>query len=139
VSAAAAFVDRLNWEHDHRNCERDEAPILYVGLPDGSVEERPLPTTWAVCDVCNGEGKHVNPSIDCGGLSAEDFADDPEFAEDYMRGAYDVTCNKCAGRTTIRAVDWDRLSAEDRALYEKQLDEEAADRAIERAERLMGA
>lgn len=120
---------------DHRNCEPDRAPVLY--LADGT--EHQLPTRWAVCPVCNGNGSHVNPSIDAGGLSAEDFADDPDFAEDYMAGAYDQPCNRCRGRTTVHEVDMDRLSPEHRAMYEKQLRDAAADRACHMAELLAGA
>lgn len=120
---------------DHRNCEPDTAPVLY--LEDGS--EYQLPTRWVVCPVCNGEGSHVNPAIDAHGLSAEDFAEDPDFAEDYMAGAYDQPCNRCQGRTTAREVDVDRIPAEYRALYERQLRDEAADRAMHIAELRAGA
>jgi hypothetical protein len=138
-AAMQAHLDRINWENDARNCDADEAPVLYCTDADGNDIEKPLPTTWAVCDVCNGNGSHVNPSIDCGGLSAEDFADDPEFAEEYMAGTYDQTCNRCQGRTTVRAVNWDALSEDEAKAYQKQLDEDAQCRAWEAAERRMGA
>lgn len=57
---------------------------------------------WMICPACQGEGKCVNPNIDSNGLTAEDFADDPDFAEDYMSGLYDVTCGACNGRGSIR-------------------------------------
>jgi len=57
-----------------------------------------LPLKWEVCGTCNGAGSHVNPSIDSNGLSAEDFADDPDFEHDYFSGAYDIPCNECGGR-----------------------------------------
>ena len=60
-----------------------------------------VPMEWGVCPTCQGEGKHVNPSIDAHGLSAEDFAEDPEFAEDYMRGTYDVPCHECQGQRVV--------------------------------------
>ena len=41
----------------------------------------------------------VNPSIDCGGISADEF--DPEFAESYMSGVYDVDCSCCDGEKRI--------------------------------------
>lgn len=127
------------YENDARNCEPAGVPVLYVEQADGTVAEVALPTRWEVCPVCEGAGTHVNPAIDAGGLTAEDFADDPDFAEDYFAGAYDQTCNRCKGRSTVREVDFDRLSPEVRELYERQLREEAATRAEERAERLMGA
>lgn len=130
-----AYIERLNFLNDSRNCQRDSTPILY--LEDGT--EMQLPTTWSVCDVCNGNGSHVNPSIDCGGLSTEDFAEDPDFAEDYFDGAYDQTCNKCAGRTTVRTVDLDALSDEHRKMYAEQLEDDAEMRSMQRAEFLAGA
>jgi len=54
-------------------------------------------TEFEVCDMCDGHGKVVNPSIDAGGLSAEDFYDDPDFREDYFFGVYDVICPNCNG------------------------------------------
>lgn len=130
-----AAMERANALLDCRECEADEAPVLF--LEDGT--EKPLPTTWTVCDVCNGNGTHVNPSIDCGGLSAEDFAEDPDFEEAYFSGQYDQTCNKCQGRTTVRAVNWDAMSEEDQKLYQQQLNDEAADRRTAYYEARMGA
>lgn len=129
-------TDAINYLSDSRVASGvAEAPILY--LEDGS--EVALPTTWAVCEVCEGKGTHVNPSIDAGGISAEDFHDDPEFAESYFRGDYDQPCNHCRGRTTVQAVDWDALTVSQRALWQAQLQEEANDRACHLAEIRAGA
>lgn len=119
-------IDDYNFAADSRN---QPAPSFVLYLDDDEIE---LPTKWVVCSVCDGNGRHVNPSIDCGGLSAEDFGDDPDFRADYFGGTYDVTCNRCNGRTTERAVDWDALTPEQVEAYEAQLD---ADRYAE-AERL---
>ena len=97
-------------------------------------DRRVLPHKWAVCDVCRGNGTHVNPSIDCGGLTARDFDQDPDFAEAYWRGEYDQPCNKCGGRTTVPVPDFDRISDEDRKLYEAQQDAEYADRESQLSE-----
>jgi len=40
------------------------------------VDEMEVPIHYVVCPTCNGRGKHVNPSIDCNGLTAEDFEQD---------------------------------------------------------------
>lgn len=37
-----------------------------------------MKSKYVVCPVCHGEGKTMNPNIDAHGLTAEDFADDPE-------------------------------------------------------------
>jgi hypothetical protein len=68
-----------------------EATFLNATIPDGLI----------VCPICEGKGKYVNPSIDSHGLSAEDFAEDPDFAEDYFRGTYDIVCKCCAGRNVV--------------------------------------
>lgn len=52
---------------------------------------------WQICFTCRGDGHVVNPNIDAGGLSAEDFLEDPDFAEDYRNGAYDIVCRTCEG------------------------------------------
>jgi hypothetical protein len=73
---------------------------------------------YIVCPVCDGEGTTVNPDIDAHGLTHEDFDEDPEFAEDYQSGLYDITCRACAGK---RVVTRDRID---------ELEENAADRRL---------
>jgi len=77
---------------------------------------------WIVCPVCEGEGKTVNPAIDCNGLTSEDFAEDPDFAEDYRSGVYDITCRACNGQ---RVVTKERI---------RELDQNAEDRRLAAAE-----
>lgn len=130
-----------NYYNDHRvrgAYRAGKKPILWNELKDGSMEEIVLPTKKEVCPTCHGTGKHVNPSIDCNGLSAEDFAEDPDFREDYMRGTYDVTCYECGGNNVVDAVDWDRMTEAQTKAYEEQENEEAEYQAMCRAERRMG-
>ena len=63
--------------------------------------EQPVRVRFEVCPVCDGRGKHVNPSIDAHGLSREDFDEDPDFAESYFRGDYDTRCNLCGGEKVV--------------------------------------
>lgn len=70
-----------------------------------------VPFTWAVCDRCEGKGTHVNPSIDCDGLTREDFDDDPDFADSYRAGEYDVPCAACQGRRVMPQTDDPRVLA----------------------------
>lgn len=129
-------IDDVNYARDPRNCGRcPERVYIY----DDEGIERELPTRWEVCDVCDGRGHHVNPSIDAGGLSAEDFADDPDFREAYFRGDYDQRCNRCGGRTTIRVVDRDACEPELLAAYDADLEAQARDDAERLAEIRMGA
>jgi len=74
--------------------------------------EAELPKRKIVCPTCNGTGKHVNPSIDSHGLSASDFHEDPDFAESYFSGTYDVTCYECGGDNVVDEVDFERAERE---------------------------
>lgn len=87
-------------------------------IEDADGNEIALPAIFRVCPRCEGAGSHVNPSIDGNGLTAEDFAEDPDFAEEYMRGSYDVPCQQCGGQRVIEAVDASRFTAEQRAAWE---------------------
>lgn len=134
-------IENLNYYSDQRvQAEPAGVPVAFYDHPDGGgQEEVPLPWKWAVCDLCSGKGTHVNPSIDAGGLTAEDFHDDPDFAEQYRDGLFDVPCRQCRGRTTIPVVDEDACPPDLlKAYYQQQMDE-AADRAAHLAELRMGA
>ena len=56
---------------------------------------------YEICNLCKGSGTIVDPSIDCSGISAEDFANDPVFAEEYTAGKYNITCTECTGKRVI--------------------------------------
>lgn len=109
------IIDNLNYANDRRNCS--PAPDA-ITVEDCHGNEQTLPVCWIVCPVCEGNGSHVNPAIDAGGLTQEDFADDPDFMEQYFRGDFDMFCNACKGRTTIRAVDRDACPPVLLALYD---------------------
>lgn len=116
---------------DRRDCER--APDRITVEDDDGIE-RLLPTTFEVCDVCDGRGKHVNPNIDRQGLTADDFHDDPDFYDSYKRGDYDITCNRCGGRRVIAVVDEDHTEAHLLKLYRAQVQAEYDDDAYADAE-----
>ena len=90
---------------------------------------------WSVCPTCQGSGSHVNPSIDCDGIIESEFADDPEFREEYFSGTYDVTCYECQGKRVVPQL----VDQKDIELYEKFCKEEAQYQAEVAAERRMGA
>jgi hypothetical protein len=56
---------------------------------------------YIVCPVCRGEGTTVNPDIDSNGLTRDDFDNDPDFAEDYLSGVYDIQCRACDGQRVV--------------------------------------
>jgi len=69
------------------------------------------------CGVCRGKGWVVNPNIDAQGLTPQDFEEDPQFAEEYFSGMYDVTCMACGGSgevTEERIIELQENAAERR-------------------------
>lgn len=101
-----------------------------------------FPCKMAKCYTCNGTGRHVNPSIDAGGISDSQFRDDPDFRDEYFSGMYDVTCYGCKGKKTEPVIDRSAMCQEDTILYdawrkrqdaiEKDYDDDQAERAAER-------
>jgi hypothetical protein len=75
---------------------------------EGEYEEMvELPYRYVICEVCEGHGTHVNPSVDRDGITESERAEmDPEEWSAYRGGAYDQTCNTCGG--SGKAVDFDR-------------------------------
>ena len=82
-----------------------------------------LPTKFEVCDLCNGKGTTVNPSIDAGGLSQEDFEEDPDFEEEYFSGRYDITCPQCRGKRVVPVVSVESMSKDQKAVYDEYIKE----------------
>jgi hypothetical protein len=132
------LLEMRAFANDPRNCDRAAAPTVFIDQPDGTQLEVTLPLKWDVCPVCEGRGTHVNPAIDCQGLTAEDFDEDPDFADEYMSGTYDQQCNRCGGRTTVPVVDEDRCTKEQLAAWEEQERDNAACEAEHRAEIAFG-
>lgn len=90
----------------------EEAMTLTVPVTksDGDEELITIQAVYVVCSTCKGKGKHVNPSVDRHGITPEEFAEDPDFAEDYMKGAYDVPCVRCNGKRVVPEPDHDTLT-----------------------------
>jgi hypothetical protein len=116
-----------------------QAPTIWV---DGGGEEDDyefeLPTKNIVCPLCDGEGKHVNPSLDSNGLDRED-REDEEFMHMYMNGGYDVPCYSCKGNKVVRGLDEGNCTEEQlKEFYDQQ--QQAHDSYLEnQAELRMGA
>ncbi|EOC0011696.1 hypothetical protein ACI0X9_003383 [Cronobacter turicensis] len=98
---------------------------------------------WVICGQCEGEGKVCHPSFD-NGITASEWNDewDTEDRINYMDGLYDVTCDTCKGRGSVKVPDvTDMTFAEKRQLVALRR-EQRIDREIEREmaiERSMGA
>lgn len=58
---------------------------------------------WAICDGCEGEGKH---SKGLGCISSEEMDDwSPEEKQDYFSGKYDRRCEDCGGSGKVRVPE----------------------------------
>ena len=86
---------------------------------------------YVVCPLCDGKGRHVNPSIDSQGLTREDFDDDPDFREDYFSGMYDQECNECHGKRVVPIPDKRDLKAKEAIKLENDWAAEARNQARE--------
>ncbi len=147
----------LNYDNDPRvqaaqagrwyRTTNEATMVLQVALFDDDGEEElvKLPFRFVTCDLCSGRGTHVNPSIDAGGITGEQFADDPDFADDYRGGVYDVTCYECGGKRVVPELDdgptgkmTEEQTKQAAAFWRQEADRED-DLAEERAERRMGA
>lgn len=112
-----------------------KTPILYCD--DG--DEIELPTRWEICPDCRGEGARAfGGEAFTGSEWAEACHDDPDFAEDYMRGTYDRTCDDCGGSGKIKVVDHDRLTPEQAKAWDEQCQDLREMREEEAMERRMG-
>lgn len=80
------------------------------------------PTTWVICPRCEGEGKHMTPSMLNHAYTQEEIEQEggQEFIEEMLSGMYDVTCNLCHGR---RVMDAETVQEEHQAL--KDMEHEA--------------
>ena len=103
---------------DHFDEQRMIAVVSWED-DDGDEIETEFAIKFCVCQRCRGKGSHCNPSIDGNGLTREDFAEDPDFAEDYFRGVYDLPCHECDGRRVVpeMASDPDKLEGEQAEAY----------------------
>lgn len=81
---------------------------------------------WIVCTLCRGDGSVVNPSIDAGGIPADELDADPDFRDAYLAGAYDITCPRCNGRRVVREAELEGI--------ERRAAAAAADRRLEARE-----
>jgi len=108
--------------------------------PDGDGDEEwgEVPCRYDVCPTCQGRGRHVNPSVDCDGLTADDFAEDPDFATDYLDGCYDVPCFECDGNRVVVVLDRDAIDPADLERIDRWNAARARDRQEAMWERRMG-
>lgn len=80
--------------------------VEFVETKDGDEEERErvIPSHFEVCERCCGRGVHDHSAF-ANGISGDEFAEDPDFFEDYRAGTYDVTCERCHGKRVVLVPD----------------------------------
>jgi len=112
----------------------------WVWIDDRTEEEVKIPTVWAICWQCQGDGMLPYG----GGVSytgsewAEACDGDPDFAEDYRSGNYDRPCSECRSTGKVREENWESLperiqtALEEAARIDAEIDAQSA------AERRMG-
>jgi len=117
-----------------------DAMIATVELEDQEGEELEIkvPFKFEVCPTCHGRGRHVDPAIDSHGITPEEFTDDPEFAQAYRAGRYDVPCFDCGGDRVVPEVDADRCDPYVREMIHNIQREKAQAAMDALAERRMG-
>lgn len=107
--------------------------MKYPTISDDDGDERRLPFKWEICPTCDGHGKS---SAYLGAFTGDQLREDPDFAQDYMDGYYDRSCDECNGRGSIPVIDRKTCPKNDLKLYDDQQRELAEMRAIERQEYL---
>ena len=140
------YHGQQNEEFMREKFNREKMTITVNWMDDDDMAHHDLPAKFEVCPTCEGKGKHVNPSIDDNGITGQDFAEDPDFEENYRSGTYDVQCYECHGSNVIPVVDRESItesgSDEDKTAlktWDEALEDEYAWRAESEAERRMGA
>jgi hypothetical protein len=139
----ASYQDRMMEERNYMMDSRTNAKNAWEGYDERSNtitvswtkydeehdteedEVLKLPAKLEICDLCGGKGKVVNPSIDAGGLSQDDFYDDPDFEEEYFGGTYDIGCPQCSGKRVVPVVNYDGLNPEEKKEFDEYQREQA--------------
>jgi hypothetical protein len=84
-----------------------------------------VPGRFEVCSKCQGEGTQLYGSLDGLAIPAEHFAEDPDFAEDYFGGRYDVQCSLCNGKRVELVPDVENMTFGEKRHYVRWLKSEA--------------
>jgi hypothetical protein len=96
-----------------------------------------LPARWKICDRCHGNGTH-DPDAFSNGFTTEELYEDPDFAEAYFEGRYDVACEENCNGGKIMVIDEDNCNPELLAAYRRQQEFEYNYKREREHERRMG-
>jgi hypothetical protein len=129
---------RIRAKAKHQDLLLDESS-MEATITFGGEEVGTVPFKFEVCPTCRGSGTHVDPSIDSGGLTAEEMERrGPDFRARYERGDYDQPCNECDGRRVVPRLQPE--TEEHRRLVERRKERKRSaerSRQIQRQEKRM--
>jgi hypothetical protein len=104
---------------------------------EGNEVMTPLPVCPEVCQMCQGRGTHVHPSMYIlTGSEYEEMSHDER--DTFHSGGYDVECVECHGNKIVYDIDFDMLTPLMRDKITDWQDREASYRAMEESERRFG-
>lgn len=109
-------------------------------LEDEDGLEVEIPSRFDVCDRCRGKGVHDHPAFS-NGITADEWNGpdwDDDSRETYMSGGYDVTCEECGGLRVVLVADEERMTDEQRRLWEQHCEWEYQDRMERRNQERFG-
>ena len=87
-----------------------------------------VPGKRSVCPECDGSGVTLCDGLRGVALSSQEFFEDPDFAERYYGGHYDVKCDHCNGNNVVVDPDEDRMTKRQKFLFELFMDRTWSDR-----------
>jgi len=100
-------------------------------LQSDGTQFRGVSTEIVICGDCEGRGvMTLRPFA----FTADDFAEDPDFADDYRDGFYDEPCDTCDGLGRYYALKGTQQHPEVIEGFSRWLNMVAEDEAISRAE-----
>ena len=115
------------------------AKQLPITLINDDGDEITLPTKWAICDNCQGEGTHVNRAIDGHGISADDECwQDDDFTEMYFGGGYDVQCDAGCDHGKVKVINEDLMTEAQIKEYWEQIQDWREAEQVQAMELRMG-
>lgn len=127
--------DPWEFEHSQTRINRHEREWVDFVREENDPDFKP-PTKVEVCPQCGGRG---TSSLYLGSFSHDQMTEDPDFAEDYMRGGYDRTCDSCQGRNVVETIDVDRLTHDQLQSFNDWMGDAYESDSIQRMEWRAGA
>lgn len=98
--------------------------FLYSNHRHGGETKITVPAKYEVCHECDGTGRVLCDGLRGVAFSSDEMHEDPDFAEGYFRGDYDVHCDVCKGKRVELAPDEEKLTKRQKLLWALHQDEQ---------------